>query len=157
MAYRATCVALLLSTLLIAGCGTIVNLAKTHPDEGGRSPFGGVRQDVSCIEKAANRESGFRTHPDWELEQHRRAARMVLCTADLPLSLVGDVVTWPYTASYTFINQPVPLPPMTQSPTLPVQQAPAEARPETSPEESLPRPRELPPPSEENVAKPRKL
>jgi hypothetical protein len=40
---------------------------------------------------------------------------MLCCAADLPLSLIGDIVTWPYTAAYTFINQPVPAPPVVVS------------------------------------------
>ena len=136
MAFRAICVALLLSSLPIAGCGTVANLVKSPPEEGGKSPFGGVRQDVSCIKKAANGESSFSTHPKSESEQHPQVALMLLCAADLPLSLIGDVVTWPYTAAYSFINQPIPTPPVTQ--------APAEVPPQTSPSQLLPMPRQLP-------------
>src|SRR5262249_8621687 len=64
MAYRAICVALLLSCLPIAGCGTVANLADSRPEGDGKSPFGGVRQDVSCIHEAADGEFGFRTHPN---------------------------------------------------------------------------------------------
>ncbi|MBN9118156.1 MAG: hypothetical protein J0I06_03155 [Planctomycetes bacterium] len=113
MTFRAICVALLLACLPAAGCGTVANLARQKPGQGGVSPFGGVKQDVACIQNAANGEFGFKTHAKSESEQYPRVALMVLCAADLPLSLIGDVVTWPYTVSYTFINQPVPLPPVT--------------------------------------------
>jgi hypothetical protein len=131
MAFRAICVALLLASLPSAGCGTVANLARSLPEEGGKSPFGGVRQDVSCIKKAANGESSFSTHPKSESEQHPQVARMLFCAADLPFSFLGDVVTWPYTKTYTYINQPIPTPPVIQGP--PVTQAPpgAQAPPAT--------------------------
>ena len=136
MAFRAICVALLLSSLPIAGCGTVANLARPGPEEGGKSPFGGVRQDVECIETAANGEFGIRTHPKSESEQYPQVALMLFCAADLPFSLVGDVVTWPYAAAYSFINQPIPTPPVTQ--------AQAEVRPQTSSPELLPKPMKQP-------------
>jgi hypothetical protein len=120
MAYRTLCVALLLSSLLIAGCGTVANLInKSPPEAGGKVPFGGVKQDLSCIHNAANGESPFGTHPKPDSEQHPQVGVMLLCAADLPLSLVGDVVTWPYTAAYSYINQPVPVPPVAQAPPIP--------------------------------------
>lgn len=125
MAFRAIRVALLLSSLPIAGCGTVANLARSDLEEGGKSPFGGVRQDVSCIKKAENGELGVRTPPKTEAEQHPQVALMLLCAVDLPFSLIGDVVTWPYTATYSYINQPIPTPPVTM--------ATAEGRPQTSP------------------------
>src|SRR6516225_975800 len=140
MGFRAICVALLLSSLPIAGCGTVANLAKPGPEQGGKAPFGGLRQDLSCIEKASNGECGFRT--DIESDQYRQVALMLCFYADLPFSLVGDVVTWPYTAAYTCINQPVPTPPVLQAPP-PVTQASAEDRLQTPPLE-LPEPRKLP-------------
>jgi hypothetical protein len=57
------------------------------------SPFGGVRHDMWCIRKAANGESGCRTPPTSQSEQFRQVALMVFCAADLPLSLIGDVVS----------------------------------------------------------------
>src|SRR5262249_22260412 len=107
MAFRAICVALLLSSLPMAGCGTAANLVRQKPGEGGVSPFGGVRQDVSCINKAANGELGFRTHHESESGQYAKLALMLFCAADLPFSFLGDVVTWPYTVSYSCINQPI--------------------------------------------------
>jgi uncharacterized protein YceK len=139
MAFRAICVALLLSSLPIAGCGTVANLVSSRPEEGGKSPFGGVKQDVWCIKTAANGGFGVKTHPESESEQHAQVALMLFYAADLPFSLIGDVVTCPYTAyttAYSFINEPIPTPPVTQ--------APAEVRPQASPTELLPKPRQLP-------------
>jgi hypothetical protein len=140
MAFRAICVALLLSSLPIAGCGTVANLARQGPEEeGGMIPFGGVKQDVACIKKAENGEFSFRTPPNSESEPHPQVALMLLCAADVPFSLIGDVVTWPYTVAYSYINQPTPTPPITLAPTppvtqaSPVPQATAEGRPQTSP------------------------
>jgi hypothetical protein len=96
------------------------------------------------MEKAAAGEFGFRFHPKSESDPQPQVALMLLCAADLPLTLVGDVVTWPYTAAYSFINQPIPTPPVTQAPAPPVTQGPAEGLPQTSPFELLPEPRKLP-------------
>ncbi len=139
MAFRAIGVALLLSSLTIAGCGTVANVVKPGP-AGGKTPFGGVRQDVGCIETAANGEDGFRTHPRWESEQYRQVALMLCCAADLPFSFIGDVVTWPYTASYTCINRPAPTPPVILGPPPPVQQATVEGPAPSAPSELLPAP-----------------
>jgi uncharacterized protein YceK len=156
MAVRALRVALLLSSLPIAGCGTVVNLSKSHPEEGAKVPFGGVSQDVRCMQKAADGGGGCSTPAKSEAAQCRQAAVMLFCAADLPFSFLADVVTWPYTASYTYINQPIPVPPLTQAPPPPVIQAAAaegrpqtsrptdDGRPETSPLESLPQPRKVP-------------
>ncbi len=152
MAFRASGVALLLASLSIVGCGTVANLFFTPTPQGGVSPFGGVRHDLACIDNAADGGSGCKAHPPSESEQYRQAAHTVLCAADLPLSLVGDIVTWPYTAAYTFINSPVPVPPMTPAPNLAptqtlgqrVTQEPAEAQPKTPELETLPQPKTLP-------------
>src|SRR5689334_19660395 len=51
MTYRAICIALLLSCLPVMGCGTVSNLAHSRPGEG-RVPFGGVNQDLACLQSA---------------------------------------------------------------------------------------------------------
>jgi uncharacterized protein YceK len=112
MAFRAIRVALLLSTLPLAGCGTVANLARQQPGAGGVVPFGGVREDMNCIQKASNGEVVFRTHHRSDSEQYPRRALVLFCAADLPLSFVGDIVTWPYTVTYSYINQPIPTPPV---------------------------------------------
>jgi uncharacterized protein YceK len=168
MAFRAICVALLLASLPSAGCGTVANLANSHPEEGGTTPFGGVKKDLSCLKNAGpfggvkkdlsclknagNGESACKPVPTSESEQYRQAALKLFCAADLPLSAIGDVVTWPYTATYTYINQPTPTTPVTLAPNYPVMQAPAypaiqttpAGGPQTSPLELLPNPKTLP-------------
>ena len=110
MNFRAIRAALLLSVLSTAGCGTVSNVVSTRPEAGGATPFGGVRQDLWCIQKASNGEWGVRTQAKSESERYPQLAVMLLCAADLPFSLVGDIVTWPYAASYSFINKPIPTP-----------------------------------------------
>jgi hypothetical protein len=152
MAFRAICIALLLASLPSAGCGTVANLANSHPEEGGTTPFGGVKKDVSCLKNAVNKESGCKPLPRSDSEQYRQVALGLFCAADLPLSAIGDVVTWPYTATYTYINQPTPTTPVTLAPTYPVMQAPTPpatpatpgSGPQTSPLELLPEPKKLP-------------
>jgi uncharacterized protein YceK len=143
MAFRAIRVALLLSSLPIAGCGTVANLVKPGPEEGGKSPFGGVRQDVWRIKKAANGESASAT-PKSKSKQSPQVAPMLCCAADLPFTFIGDVVTWPYTATYSYINRPIPTPPVTLAPTPPVKQATAEGQTQTPPFELLPQPKQFP-------------
>ena len=152
MTVRVIRVALLLASLPIAGCGTVANLARTRVEEGGTSPFGGVRQDVACLQKSASGEVGFGANPNSGAAHYPQTALTLFCVADLPLSLIGDLVTWPYTVVYTFINQPIPTPavvlaspPVTQGattppvtppmpiPIAPVKPAIAEGRQKTSP------------------------
>jgi uncharacterized protein YceK len=130
MSFRAFHVALLFSSLFVGGCGTCANLVMVPPPAGGKTPFGGVRQDMECMTETTGQDSAYPQHPDAEVNHFRRSALKLLCAVDLPFSLVGDVVTWPYTASYTVINSPVPVPPMAQS--IP-QQWPASAAPATLP------------------------
>ena len=123
MAFRAICGALLLSSLSSAGCGTVANVVRSRPEEGGMIPFGGVKQDMACIKKAANGELGFKSRPKCEAEQYPQVVTMLFCAADLPISLVGDIAMWPYTVTYAYINQPTPVPPVTLVEPLPVQSA----------------------------------
>lgn len=144
MAFRAICLALWLSILPIAGCGTIANLARPGID-GGKLPFGGVKQDVGSIQTG---EVGFRTHPKSTSVQPSQAALSLFCAADLPFSFIGDVVTWPYTATYCYINEPVPTPPILQA--LPTTQAQPVTQPSPTtqtPPATLPPPTTLPPPA----------
>jgi hypothetical protein len=103
-----------------------------------------VKQDVSSIKEAEKGECDSKTHPKSESEQHPQVARMLFYAADLPFSFIGDVVTWPYTATYCYINQPTPAPPVKLAPTPPVTQATADGQPQASPSETLPEPRKLP-------------
>src|SRR5262245_35690118 len=81
MALRAVGVALLVSTLPVAGCGTVVNLSKSHPEAGAKIPFGGVRQDVRCMEKAQNGGVGCKTCTKSELEPIRQTVFLLGCAA----------------------------------------------------------------------------
>ncbi len=112
MNFRAICTALLLSSLSITGCGTVKNTLTTRPEHGGKTPFGGVRHDMAHLKRAANGELGLCADPDMEPERDPQLALMLFCAVDLPFSLVGDIVTWPYTKTFTYVNQPVPTPPM---------------------------------------------
>jgi uncharacterized protein YceK len=142
MAFRISCVALLLSSLAVAGCGTVANVVGTRPEDGGKTPFGGVRQDVSCMKRAANGEFALRAHPRSDAEPYPQVALMLLCAADLPASLMADLVMWPYTMAYTFINQPVPTPPMTSAPPPPAAAVPTPPGTQPMP---LPMPLPVPP------------
>jgi uncharacterized protein YceK len=137
MAVRAISVALLLS-LVIAGCGTVANLAEQHPGAGGVVPFGGVRRDMACLDQAASVDGGFIMHAD------SASTHTLLCAVDLPFSFIGDVLTWPYAVSYTCINQPVPPPPVTVVPTVPPPPAMADSPAQPPPLEVLPEPKKAP-------------
>ena len=138
MGFRTICVALVLSSLPIAGCGTIKNTVVTRPEEGGKTPFGGVRHDMVCIRQAANGEYG-RTGPKSESEQHPQVFRTLLFAADLSFTYIGDFMTWPYTAAYTYINEPIPTPPVTLT-------TPPANQPGTMPPATLTMPMPIPAP-----------
>jgi uncharacterized protein YceK len=135
MALRTICVALLFSTLPIAGCGTVSNLVVAPPEAGGMTPFGGVRQDLAGLQKARSGE--IIVGADGNAKQGQpQLAHAAFYAADLPFSFVGDIVMWPYTAAYAYINSPVPVPPITEAPMM--------NRPQTAPVEILPEPKKLP-------------
>lgn len=113
MNIRAIGAAVLLSTLPAAGCGTVTNLARTNTETGGRVPFGGVKQDLACLQSASDEHTGIRRHSTSESEPYPRAMLACFCAIDLPFSLVGDLVTWPYTWGYTVVNEPIPTTPIT--------------------------------------------
>ena len=107
MTVRTIRVALLLALLPAAGCGTLSNLAQPSSEEGGRVPFGGVKRDIARLHKAGA-EPGRKP----ESEQYPAQVLTLLCALDLPFSLIGDVLTWPYTAPYAIVNAPVPATPV---------------------------------------------
>lgn len=147
MTVRAIRAALLLSLLPTAGCGTVSNLAQTSSEKGGRVPFGGVNRDLACLHKAGA-EPGLGVYHKAESEPYPAEVLTLLCAVDLPLSLVGDLLTWPYTAAYTTVNAPVPVPPLVlvDAPTArpPATSLPA-VPPATKPTPVLPPPAPLPP------------
>lgn len=105
MSVRTAGAALLLLCAPIVGCGTVANLATPGPEEGGKLPFGGVKRDMERVKLAANGELD-RPHSAPASDHRTQVAHLLLWAADLPFSFIGDVVTWPYTAAYTYINQP---------------------------------------------------
>ena len=125
IAHRTICIALLLSSLPIAGCGTVGNLARPgFPVGGGKIPFGGVAHDMACIRDVSNGEATSGTPP--KLVRSEQVAHSLLWAIDLPFSFVGDVLSWPYVKSYVFINSPtlaapaIQLMPPPSGPTSPV-------------------------------------
>ena len=166
MAFRATCVALLLSSLPIAGCGTVANLFKPGPEGGGMTPFGGVRQDVSCIKTAANGELSFVLHPKPDSAEKPQEPRpqvvpLLLCAADLPFTLIGDVVTLPYVLGYLCVNEPVPYPPVILAPPTVKEALPTPPAtlpmPGSTPPATLPMPAPVPPAKEATAVSPLRL
>jgi uncharacterized protein YceK len=131
MACRAIRVAVLLPALSAVGCGTAVNLVGAGP--GKKVPFGGVQHDVRCLTKATDEFDAGARHPSGA-KPHSGAAFQFLWAADLPLSLAGDLVTWPYTKAYSYVNQP------TDYPALLVEPAPATPLLPVAPESVTPRP-----------------
>jgi uncharacterized protein YceK len=98
MRLRAICVALLLPA---AGCGTVANQVHMQRD-GGAAGFGGVHRDLDRLAKAD--------------EAHADTGHKLLAVADLPFSLVGDIVMWPYTKLFTHVNRDVPTDLMSAAP-----------------------------------------
>lgn len=98
------CLVLPFAALLSAGCGTISNLNPTdqpfsgpQQDDAPRKTrvFGGVRSDWTGL-----------TTLDWN-DNNAMASSIILplYVADLPLSLVGDTMTLPYTALRALCNK----------------------------------------------------
>lgn len=112
MSSRVMCVAVLLAAVPAVGCGTVSNLARTDPATNGKVPFGGVKQDLAGIQDVTTAEPSFAIHPKARAENHPHWAVALFCAADLPFSLVGDFVTWPYVWAYSVVNKPVPVPPI---------------------------------------------
>ena len=136
MTSRAICVAVL-AVLPAAGCGTVANLAHPRPEDGGRVPFGGVKRDLAALHQSDG--AGLRAHHQPESEVYPRQTLAVLCALDLPFSLVGDVLTWPYTTVYSIVNEPVPVPAVV------IADAPSAAPAPTSPPAAKPMPTPIPP------------
>ena len=145
MNVRALCVGSLLAVLPAAGCGTVSNTVLVRPQDGGKVPFGGVRQDASRIRQAADGAYTDAGHhqPDGEPDAGRspQVGLMLLFAADLPFTIVGDLLTWPYTWSYSVINQPTPVPPVVFTPP----PAALPALPPLPATPTLPAPRVMPP------------
>lgn len=161
MGFRANCVGLLLAGLPVAGCGTVSNTVLSRPEDGGKTPFGGVRQDAGRIRQAADGAYTDAAHhkPGAEPSAGRspQVGLMLLFAADLPFTIVGDLLTWPYTWSYSVINQPTLVPPVvfTAPPVAPAI-LPAPVTPTLPPPRVMPAmPMALPPVPEAAVSPPK--
>ncbi|QEL16766.1 YceK/YidQ family lipoprotein [Limnoglobus roseus] len=100
MTNRQVRAALLLSCFSTAGCGTIANVATRGPEHGGMIPFGGVKQDLTFITSDSNLNINQKAPPG----TYASRLSIILTTLDLPLSLVGDIVTWPFVELYALSN-----------------------------------------------------
>jgi uncharacterized protein YceK len=85
----------------LVGCGTVANTVWLAPYEGGQKIFGGVRVDVAaakgCFEEASRAEDSA--------DRLKSGSKAVAFGAlDLPLSLVADTLTLPYTISATLLR-----------------------------------------------------
>ena len=105
---RAIRAAVVLAVLPLAGCGTAANLVGTWP--GQKVPFGGVQRDVRCLNEARDGQLNLTSAQTWEAKDRPQYGLAALVAADLPLTLVGDVLTWPYCRAYQYINQPTDYP-----------------------------------------------
>lgn len=117
MRMRMIAVAMVLSSLPCLGCwGTTVNLIRPGPEGGGMVPFGGVKQDLICMQEAAASKLNFDGAVESDEYKYPHAAIFLFCGLDLPFSFIGDLMTWPYVETYLYINEPIPVPPVTQAP-----------------------------------------
>jgi uncharacterized protein YceK len=78
--------------MFLAGCGTAMNFWLT-PREGGCRPYGGVRVDAEVARDCAADAAKAETTGE-RIIWYSKAAYLV---ADLPVSLVGDTLTLPFT------------------------------------------------------------
>lgn len=141
MTARISRAAALLALLPLAGCGTVANLTPPNPDAA-RVPFGGVKHDLAGLRGAAHGAPGCEACAGKGGPQYPHTALAALCAADLPFSLVGDLVTWPYIRVYNVVNAPVPTAPLTFADPGAI---PARPVPPTPPKQMpLPVPPELP-------------
>lgn len=115
MSYRMLGMALVLTSLSTVGCGTAVNLVR-HGSEGGKVPFGGVQHDLDTFHETQAAAPTTAMGDTTTLTHFVNLGRRIFFVVDLPLSLIADTITWPYTSAYTFINEPVALPPILQAP-----------------------------------------
>jgi len=86
---------LVTATLINSGCGTVCNLVLPINEE---KTFGGIRADMDVIVKVTDDKpsgSGPLTSSGGQGDATLAVALMVLPFLDLPLSFVGDVITYP--------------------------------------------------------------
>ena len=84
--------------LLNGGCGTAVNTLWLAPFEGGQRVYGGVRADLDVMRRTVAGESDITVSGEQVKATSREQIRSILfLTLDLPLSVIGDTLTLPYT------------------------------------------------------------
>jgi uncharacterized protein YceK len=86
--------------LCLTGCGTVSNFVFTPPASGepmGYDVYGGVQEDVVCIERSAAAVREAKTAG----QGLRECSDLILWAVDLPLSAIGDTVTLPLTVRAT--------------------------------------------------------
>jgi uncharacterized protein YceK len=93
-------VILLMFGSLLSGCGTFLNLAWFTPKEGGEHMYGGVRVDAQTAYRSL-----FHPEDNPYASTPERLWTAACLTADLPLSLVGDTLTLPWTCHQTLMRE----------------------------------------------------
>lgn len=151
MTIRVLCVALGLSCLPLIGCGTTANLVRSYPDDGGKIPFGGVKQDLRVLRGPSPVAADGCPEPVPECKEYPGGLLKVVCAADLPFSFLGDLVTWPYVVIYRFINEPIAIPPLTHVPVIAVPPAPVAHPLPVLPPAKTEQPKTTPPTKQEPV------
>ncbi len=91
-----------LATCTAAGCGTLLNTTWFTRDEGGGRLYGGVRLDAEegtkSIRQACSTDEPLGHSPGLERASSLFTGAYLLAI-DLPLSVVGDTFTLPWTAT----------------------------------------------------------
>jgi uncharacterized protein YceK len=97
---------LLAVVVTLSGCGTIVNDCYYLRQEGGGQVYGGVKVDA----EVAGEKAIEAVRPGDVTERLRAGVAALALAADLPLSLVGDTLSLPWTLGLTlgraFIDDP---------------------------------------------------
>jgi uncharacterized protein YceK len=101
MAHRTAWVTLITTLMLLnAGCGTVGNVVSDAPPK----PYGGVLRDCEKIaglgEPQRNPNAPGLLGDTLLLRSLDSAGTFLLVAIDLPLSVIGDTLTLPYTLNY---------------------------------------------------------
>jgi uncharacterized protein YceK len=94
--YRhAALIAILVTSLLASGCGTVVNLVRPNDEP---KAFGGIRFDIEQIDKLVSDGPADANGPLTSSGTGAALGALIFLAApfaDLPLSLLGDTLTYP--------------------------------------------------------------
>jgi uncharacterized protein YceK len=94
---RTAVIVVLAAPALLSGCGTLANIQSTESIKppGGHGEvsriYGGVQTDCTAIRASAKEVANG---------EQDSVARLFIWTFDLPLSLIGDTLTLPYTLTH---------------------------------------------------------